>query len=242
MKAIYWVIGVSIAGLILFGYVLIGDTQKSVPKIQLSYFVDEKEIAESIERRLSQEISRSQSFWIGVEPEKNEQLEVAYQLEKVLQKTKNFKTVIIDAELNLSKEWIEKFQTVETISVKDSISTLAGLLSDLEKQKLSYLLITASIYSTPLIKLNQLHQIKNLKPIQPMTFSFAYFPTNADNESNMTFACSTEDHSGTAEWGCMVANKARFIRRRINADNSKPWIGAMDLIGETDYMILLFRK
>lgn len=242
MKAIYWVIGVSVVGIGVFVYLMLGDTQKSVPKIQLSYFVDEKEIAESITKRLEQEISKSNAFWVGVEPGKNEQLEVAVQLKNELAKKQVFNTVIIDQELNLSKEWLEKFQTVEVTSVKENLNALADLLSNLEKNKQRYFLLTASIYSTASIKKNQIHQMQELKGIQPTTFSFAYFPIRTELEGNMLFSCSTEDHAGTADWGCAVANKARFVRRKVNEKNEKPWIGVMDLIGENDYMILTYKK
>ena len=55
----------------------------------------------------------------------------------------------------------------------------------------------------------------------------------------MLFPCVTEDHAGTALWGCTVVNKARFTRRKIDTKNTKPWIGLMDLTGENDYMLLL---
>lgn len=242
MKAIYWVVGVSVIALGVFIYLFLGDSQKSLPKIKLSYFVNEQEIAESITKILARELSNQNSFWVGIEPEKSEQLEVALQLKMQLEKVKPFRTVIVDQELNLKKEWLEKFNVVEVLLLKDSVKPLSELLSELEKKNERYFLLTASIYSTPLIKENQIHQVKQLKLIQPMTFSFAYFPIFADLEANMLFPCNTDDHSGTSDWGCAVANKSRFMRRRIEQKNPKSWIGSMDLIGEKDYMILLYKK
>lgn len=242
MKAIYYVIGVSLAAIGIFIYLLLGDTQKSVPKIKLSYFTGEKEIAESIVKRLDQEIAQANAFWVGIEPGKMEQLEVALQLKAELERKQSFVTVIADQELDLSKEWQEKFKAVEVIALKEHVKELGQLLGNLEKNKQKYFLLTASIYSTATIKQNQIHQIKKISGISPLTFSFGYFPVTADLENNMTFPCRTEDHSGTADWGCVVANKARFIRRKIEEKNEKPWIGAMDLIGEKDYMVLLYKK
>lgn len=242
MKAIYWVLGVSVIAVGVFIFLFLGDAQKSLPKIKLSYFVDEKEIALSITKILAQEIAKQNVFWIGVEPEKVEQLEVALQLKKQLEKEKPFRTVIVDQELHLKKEWLENFGAVETVMIKENISSVGELLSELEKRNERYFLLTASIYSTPMIKQNQIHQMKAIKLIQPMTFSFAYFPIFADLEANMLFPCNTEDHAGTSDWGCAVANKSRFMRRRIEQKNPKSWIGAMDLIGEKDYMLLLYKK
>ncbi len=242
MKAIYWVIGVTVVAVGVFIFLLLGDTQKTIPKIQLSYFVDEKEIAESIQKRLDQEISKSNSFWIGLEPGRDEQLEVALQLKQQLEKSAPFQTVILDQELNLRKEWVEKFKVVETIGIKENFQSVVALLADMEQKNQRYLVITASIYATPLIKKNQIHQMKEIKPIQPMTFSFAFFPVRSELESSMLFGCNTEDHAGVSDWGCAVANKARFVRRKISEKNPKPWIGIMDLIGEKDYMLMLYRK
>jgi hypothetical protein len=242
MKSVYWVVGVAVIGVGVFIYLLLGDTQKTIPKIQLSYFIDEKEIAESVVKRLDQEISQHNFFWVGIEPDKTEQLEVALQLKNEIQKKKAFKTVIIDQELGLKKEWLEKFQAVEITSIKENIKDVSALLASLEKTHQPYFVLTAAIYSTPLILKNQIHQMKEMNSIKPMTFSFAYFPVRAELEKAMLFPCNTEDHAGVSEWGCTVANKSRFIRRKVNEKNEKPWVGSMDLIGETDYMLLLYKK
>ncbi len=242
MKSIFWVVGVSVIGLGVFIFLVLGDTQKSVPKIQLSYFVDEQEIAQSVLKILDQEISKNNFFWIGIEPGKTEQLEVVLKLKEELEKKGALKTVLIDQELGLKKEWIEKLKVVETTAVKENFQSVAGLLGDLEKNNQRYLLITASIYSTPVILKNQIHQMKAIAPLHPMTFSLAFFPIRTELESEMLFSCNTEDHAGVSEWGCLVANKARSIRRKISEKNAKPWIGAMDLIGEKDYMLMLYKK
>jgi hypothetical protein len=242
MKAIYWVIAVAVVGIVSFIYILLGDTQKTIPKIKLSYFVDEKEIAQSIDKRLAQEIAQNNFFWIGVEPGKTEQLEVVLKMKAELEKTKPFRTVILDKELELPQAWIEKFKAIEVVSVKESLSAMGELFAQFEKNKERYLLITASLYSSPLVKKNQLNQMKEKYKIWPMTFSLAYFPVTAELEKEMLFPCLTEDHSGVSDWGCVVVNKARFTRRKVDEQNPKAWIGLMDLIGEKDYMVLLRKK
>lgn len=242
MKAIYYVIAVTAVAIGVFIYLMLGDTQRSVPKIKLSYFADEKSIVQSITESLNPELALMNYFWVGIEPGKAEQIEVALQLKQDLEQKAAFSTVIVDQELGLAKEWLEKFGAVEVVLLKENLKDVANLLGDLESRQQRYFLLTASIYSTALIQKNQIHQAKQIKPIQPMTFSFAYFPIHAEDEKNMLFPCRTEDHSGTSEWGCAVANKSRFMRRRINKKNEKPWIGAMDLIGDKDYMVLLYKK
>ncbi|MBC7420840.1 MAG: hypothetical protein H7328_08930 [Bdellovibrio sp.] len=242
MKTIYWVIGVVVVSVSTFIYLMLGDAQKTVPKIKLSYFATEAEIAESVTKILSQILQQRSTFWIGIEPDKTEQLEVVLQLKQQLEKTKPFDKVIVDEELALSKEWLEKFKVTDSVAVKNNLPATGEQLANLEKTGQSYLVITASIYSAPTIIGNQLHQLKEKYLIQPTTFSLAFFPTSSEEEKYMLFPCRTEDHSGTASWGCEVANKSRFTRRKVDQANTKPWIGLMDLIGEKDYMILLKKK
>ncbi len=242
MKTIYWVIGVAVISIGVFIFLILGDAQKSVPKIKVSYFSNETEIAEAVTKILSQVIEKNSFYWVGVEPEKLEQLEVVYQLQNQLSKVKPFNRVIVDTELRLPKEWLEKFKATDAVSIKETVNATGELLQTLEKNGERYFLITAAIYSTPKIQQNQINQMKSKYLIKPITFSLAYFATTTEEERNMIFGCRTEDHSGASEWGCAVLNKSRFSRRKVNQANEKSWVGLMDLIGEKDYMILLKKK
>lgn len=242
MKTIYWVISVAVVSIGVFVYVLMADTQKTLPKIKLSYFKDEAEIADSVTKRLSQDLQAKSNFWVGIEPEKKEQLEFVVQLKQHLEKTKEFKRIILDEEINLPKEWQDKLKITDTVAIKANLDGTGDTLAKLEQSGQAYLVITAAIYSTPLIVGNQIHQMKEKFKIKPTTFSLAFFPVTVDEEKEMLFPCRTEDHSGTATWGCAVANKARFTRRKVDFKNEKPWIALMDLVGENDYMILLKKK
>lgn len=242
MKTIYWVIGVALFGVGLFVYVLIGDSQKTVPKIKLSYFSDESEIAQSVQKRLEQETKANSFYWIGIEPEKLEQFEVATQIMSQIEKIYPGSHIVVDAELKPSAEWLKMWPTARLVEVKNGLTDTAQILEKYEKNKEPYILVTASIYSNSVLIKNQIHQMKQAYAIHPMTFSMAYFAVDAEDEKNMLFPCETDDHTGTANWGCMVVNKARFIRRKIDNSIQKPWVGLMDLIGEKDYMILLKKR
>ncbi len=242
MKAIYWVITVVVVSVGVFIYLVLGDSQQTVPKIKLSYFTDETEIATSVTKILSQDLQKAHFFWMGIEPEKTEQFAVIVSLKQQLEKTKNFKHIILDEELKFSKEWQDLLHVTEVVKLKESLNSTGEMLSAHEKKGQDYIFITANIYSTPLIKENQLNQIKKQYHIQPTTFSLAYFPVDAPDEKNMLFPCSAEDHSGASAWSCLVSNRSRFSRRKIDFKNTKNWLGLMDLIGENDYMILLKKK
>jgi len=243
MKAIYWVAGVSIIAIGIFISIVLGDAQKTVPKIKLSYFTNEQEIAESILKRLDQEIGQNKSFWVGVEPDKKDHLDVAEKIrQQIVIKNGPFDEVIADSELRLDDEQLKALQVTQVVPLKNDLIKTGELLSGLEKQNKKYFFLTASIYSTSFIKDNQIHSLKEKFQINPMTISIGYYSATPEEESDEQFRCDTEDKSGTSNWGCAVLNKARGTRRRFEFNIKKPWSGVMDLTGEKDYILLLRRK
>jgi hypothetical protein len=228
--------------MVVFVYLVLSDAPRTVPKISLSYFADEQEIADSIEKILHLELAQANSYWIGIEPDKKDQIDVAEKLIQKLQKNTPFQKVIVDSELGLSAEELKQLGMTEKILVKDDVFKLGEELEKSEKENTPYLVITASIYSTSLLPGNPIKRIKEKFPLKATTFSFGYFATDLQDEKNLLFACNTEDHAGIKDWGCFVASKARGSRRRLNLNNPKPWIGLMDMSGERDYIVLVKRK
>lgn len=245
MKSKSVILGISAALIIVivaFVYYFLEDSSKTLPKIKLSYFVDAEEISEAVASRLSQEIAGQKFFWIGMEPEKLEQVDVVAALKNKILKNVQLKHVIVDDELLLSKEALQKISPTVTFAFKENLHQAGEKLQQLEKNQEPYLFLTASIYTNSFLKENPMHKLKEKFMLTPVTFSLAFFPLNFEDEKNMLFPCLTEDKSGTADWGCAVANKARFTRRKIDEKNQKPWVGLMDLSGEKDYILLLRKK
>ena len=243
VKIFFWTLGVVLAGVAVTLYFVLGDTQKTIPRITLSYFESLEEVASSISKRLQAELSSNKYYFIGIEPDKHEQLPIIEAIEREIEKIQGrINTVFIDQELSLKPEQIPVWSEAQIIPVKENLDQLGEKLANLEKEGKSYLVITASIYTNSLIKKNQIHQLKENYKINPLAFSMAYFPTTAEEEKLMLFPCSTENYAGTTEWGCAVVNKARFTRRKISPKIEKPWIGLMDLTGEKDYMLLLKKR
>lgn len=237
--ALFWVLAVFMVATTVFVYFFLGETSKTLPKIKLSYFSDEKEVAQSVVKRLSQELAQNNFIWLGVEPEKNEQLEIVESLKNELEKNSPFAHVIVDEELKLSSDFVKKIKANQVVILKENLSVIGEKLKDLEKENQRYLIITAAIYSNSVLKQNPINILKEKFLIRPMTFSMAYFPASTDEERNMIFPCRTDDKSGTADWGCLIVNKARFSRRKFEFQNKKPWSGLMDLSGENDYILML---
>lgn len=247
MKSKYvliWVFGIVILALGVFVYLILGDTPQTVPKITLSYFTDEQEISDSIAKILYQELNQNPYYWIGLEPEKNEEIGVLLKLKQEIARHQKVQRVFVDSELELKPDVISQIGATDIISVKDDVYNLGEKLQKLENDKIPYIVITAAIYSTSILKQNPIFKIKEKYHLNPMTFSFSYFPIDQNDEENMIFPCSTsnDDHSGITDWGCITVNKARSVRRKIKKSNPKPWIGLMDLTGEKDYMVLLKKK
>lgn len=241
--AIIWVLIVVVAAIGVFVYLIRGDAPtRTLPKIKLSYFMDEKEVAESVSNALVEEMDQNKFYWFGTEPGKPEYLDVISEIKTALSKKHDFARVIADSELGLSEEIVNKLGVTDVVSFKENMSLVGEKLSVLEKAGTPYVLITASIYTTSLLVNSPRHNLKEKFSLSPMTFSLAYFPTTIEDEQNMLFGCRTEDHSGTSEWGCVVVNKARVNRRKIEKDNQKPWLGIMDLSGERDYILVLKKK
>lgn len=239
---LYWVIGVITVSMVFFVYLLLSDAPRTLPKITLSYFVDENEIVDSIEKRLHLELLEANQFWIGIEPDKKEQLPVTEKLMSVLSKKTPFQKVIADKELQLTPEEMKRLGVTDVIAVKEEIYQVGELVQKFQLEKTPYVLITASIYSTSLLPGNPIHKLRAKNPITATTFSMAYFTVSLEDEKKLLFNCNTEDHSGIKDWGCFVVNKARTVRRKLKLQNPKPWIGLMDMSGERDYAILLKKK
>lgn len=239
---LYWVIGVITVSMVFFVYLLLSDAPRTLPKISLSYFVDENEVVDSIEKRLHLELLDANQFWIGIEPDKKEQILVTQKLINALSKKTPFQKIIADKELQLTNDELKQLGVNDVIAVKEEIYKLGDLIQKYQLEKTPYVLITAAIYSTSLLPGNPIHKLKSKSPVSATTFSMAYFTVSLEDEKNLLFKCNTEDYSGIKDWGCFVVNKSRTVRRKLKLQNPKPWLGLMDMSGERDYIVLLKKK
>ena len=213
----------------------------TLSKIELNYYEDAQAVTDSINQALDVDFKQNKFFWIGLEPDKIEYLDLAVTLIDKLKNNQTFQKIIIDGELNLKMDSLAKFGFTDVVEVKENLYELGEKLQEFEKNGTAYILVSASIYTNSLLKRNPLHILKDKYKINPLTLSFAYFPTTAQDEKNMTFACRTEDQTGTADWGCVIVNRARFARRKLNEAKLKNWVGLVDSSQNNEY-ILLFKK
>lgn len=218
-----------------------GESAKTLPKVKLSYYVNNSEFASAIEMSLREELLKRKYFWVGYEPENQNQIDLTMLIKQQieLQSGHRFDLVIIDKELMLEKEIEIGFDMTHEIALKENYAEAAELIKSNKDKRI--LVVTAAIYSTNLIKENPYTKVKELTQLQPMAFSLGFLPAVIEEERQTLFKCDTEDKTGTSPWACAVVNKARTIRRRIDLEKVKQsWrIGLMDISGEADYMVLL---
>jgi hypothetical protein len=236
-KPLYFAIVIFVLAVVGLIYTQLGNAQKTVPKVKLSYFSTLGEFAEAIQGRLQQEILSEKSFWFGVEPEKPNHVKLAIALIKVIEKSNGpFDEIFFDKELQLKPEELADIPQAKEVLVRDEWPMVADQILSLKDKK--YFLITASIYSTSFLRENPVHKIKNKTQQNIMTFSSGHFSIDLPDEKNSVFPCNTDDKEGISAWSCAVIGKARTQRKKLNMDH-KNFAGLMDLSGEKDYMILL---
>lgn len=242
-KVAYYIAALFVIGLVALFLLTSGSAEKTVPKIKLSYFKSEIETAQSIHKILQQEIKNQNYFWLGIEPEKNNQISIAVNLKKIIESEIGpFDLIFLDKELGLNADQLSQWGNAQIIPVKSDWYKVADLIKSQVSKRI--LVVTAAIYSTNLIQQNPVHKINEVTiGVKPLTISMGYFAVDTEDEKNNLFHCLTDDKEGVASWGCAVLNKARSQRRKLSMEKIKsnpPLIpGLMDLTGEKDYMLLI---
>lgn len=240
-----WVFTVIGGSLALFGYLVSGDSDAPAlqAEIEMTGFKNEQEIVSALAQRLETPLKENRFFWIGLEPEKPEQLDVLIKLKQEIEKHHSLAHVIVDAELGYDKAALARIGPSDVLSVKEYLYDIGGRLQKVEREGKAYLLVTASIYATSYLKKNPAGILKGQYGLKPLTFSLAYFPVTAAAEKNMLFPCRTsDDQTGTAPWGCLIVNKSRFLRRKIASAGEMPWVGFLDSLNPQEYVLVLHRQ
>ncbi|MBC7467575.1 MAG: hypothetical protein H7256_16410 [Bdellovibrio sp.] len=243
MKALYWVIGVVIVCGGLFISIMLGDSQKTVPRIKLSYYGNEAAVAEAVVKALDQDGNKLETIWIGIEPDKSAQLDVVQAVKQQIEKKNGpFDEVIIDTELKVAEDTQVRLGRTQNVFLKENLQTVGEGLAKLEASGRKYLFITAAPYSTSFIENNQFNTVQKNFKINPVRISMGYYAAELKEDGEILFLCDTEDKSGTSNWGCAVINKARNTRRKFDFANKSQWAVVMDLTAENDFTLLLRKQ
>lgn len=237
-----WVLTVLVVSIGAFIYLIQGDEPATKPVVPPQFFMTEAEVAETFMGSLPAEALTNSFFWIGLEPGKPEQIGIAAALIQKLKSKNPISKTVVDQELGLKPDELKQLGYTDLIFAKENIFLLGEKLQQLEKEKSGYIFISASIYTTSLLKKNPANLLKSQYGLNPVSFSFAYLPVTTEEERDLVFGCSTEDHNGTAAWGCVVVNRSRFARKKFSAKDSKNWFALMDSADGSDYIVLIKKK
>lgn len=238
--AFIWVGAVFISSIAVFVYLVKSDGVNIQSQLAISRYANDAELNEVLAENLSESIQQNNSYWIGIEPGKTEQIPLIVGFLAKLKEQHSIAHVIVDYELRLSKEQLESLNPSDVISLKEHLYDIAEKLQKLEQEKVSYVLITAAIYSTSILDRNPLDIMKKQFALSPMTLSLSYLPLKTEDERDMVFPCKTaDDHTGTALWGCNIVNKVRIVRKQIVPDTEKPWTAFLDRSGPSDFILVL---
>lgn len=241
-KVIYYIGALFLAGVAALIYLSDGQSEKTESLVALNYFQSNQEFVEAVYNKLPTGTPKEKYFWFGIEPGAVNQLEIFSELKKYLEKQNGaFDLVYVDQELKLPVEAKNLFGNTIECEVKNDWSGVSKTINKNSDKKI--LVITAAVYSTNFLKQNPLDKINTATELQPITFSMGYFAVSTDDEKHNVFSCVTDDKEGVAAWGCMVLNKARSQRKKIDmkkiSGENPSLMGLMDSTGEKNYMILV---
>lgn len=237
-----WVFLVLTVSVGAFLYLVSEDKPAATAVLAPRGYHSEREIAETISKILPPGLMKNSYFWIGIEPEKDEQIEVAVEIIRQLKQQNKILRIVVDQELKLKPEVLKRLEFTDLIFAKENLFSLGQKLQELEANSIGYIFISASIYTNTFLKKNPYDILHKKYQLKPVSFSFAYLPISASDEKNMLFGCRAEDHTGTSGWGCIVVNRARFARRSFQKDSSEMWFALMDAATENSYILLLKKK
>lgn len=243
LKAAHYMAAVFILGVISLVYFSEGQTHEAEPKIKLSYFKSNTEVAAAIYDVLKEDQqNQKNNYWFGIEPGAANQLVIYKEIKSLIEKDNGpFEKVYVDRELKLSPEDKNFIGATAIWEIKEDWGGVAKDLQANNDKKV--LVLTAAIYSTNMIKHNPVSKIKEANQSSPVTLSMGFFPAKTAEEAKNIFRCVTDDAEGVSAWGCVVINKARGQRRKIDVTKIDPpaslTTGLMDKTGDRDYMILV---
>ncbi|AGH96475.1 hypothetical protein [Pseudobdellovibrio exovorus] len=238
--AFIWVGAVFLSAIAIFVYLIKTDSPDLKSQVPMRAFTSEVELTDTLMGHIAGPLQTSTAYWIGIEPGKSEQIPVVTQVVAQIKKQHPVAHIIVDFELRLSKEELALLQPSDVISLKEHLYDIGEKLQKLEQEKVSYILVTAAIYSTSILEKNPIDIVKKQYGLNPLTLSLAYFPLSSESEKDMVFPCKTaDDHTGTAQWGCSIVNKSRFVRKQFIEDKEKPWTAFIDSSGPSDFILVL---
>lgn len=242
MKHIYWLGVVLVVSLGVYFSTHMTVSPESISKVKFAQYSLPEEFGKVIFEELQGEIKSAPLIFLGVTPNKIEDLELWRGFLESNQKPgEKYDVIVVEAMLPS----VEIFQNGLHLPVKEDMPRLAEGIKKARKQGLRVAVIAPHIYTSQLIKSNPVDRLKQEFQIQGVSLTVTKFPTTRNEESTFQPACidsGAQDIAGTSNLGCMIRNMARKTYKNLAADKKKPepkkYSGLMDQITQQDYLIL----
>lgn len=240
MKYLYWFGATAVLALGLYFSMKVSDQPQSIPKIKFSQFSNPEEFGKEVFEKLRLEIRESPIVFLGVTPNKIEDMEFWRGFLEANQE-KGFKYDVIVVEPMLP--YVELFDSNMRIDIKEELSRFAEGVKKARAEGLRVAVIVPNIYSSQLIQKNPVSRLKVDYNLDAVSFSVTKFPVTLEQEESFDPKCVFEegkDLAGTGGFGCMVLSIAKKTYRKKFEDNK--YSGLMEQVGPKDYIVLLNRN
>lgn len=238
MKHLYWAFLIILIVLGLGVSIYFGLSPKPVPKIKPSQVETPERFGEAISQRLWAEIKDAQLIVLGVEPESFEDMKIWKGfLDSLSAAPLKYATIIMEPRL-IHRGLIPHSDEIDIN--QDFARFVEGLKVALGfNQRIA--VIVPTIYASQAIPANPINRLKAEIKMPFVSISIVQPTLTRDEENKSTFPCVTGsgDTRGLGSFGCLVQGKSRSLYRK--KFESGKYLGLMDQIGSTDYLVL-FRQ
>jgi hypothetical protein len=209
---------------------------KSLPKIKPSQIETPERFGGAIAQRLWMEIRENNLIFLGVDPNRPDDLKVWLGFLESL-KTPDLSYGFIVVEPALPNKGMIHYQ--DEVDMKNDVDRMAEGLKKALETNMRVAVIVPSIYSSQAIPNNPMSVLKSKMNFQPLSISIAEATLNREEESKSVYPCATGsgDTGGLGSWGCLIQTKSRGLYRK-KLESGK-YLGLMDQVGATDYLVLL---
>lgn len=235
MKYLYIAFVSLITVLALAWVIHLGIQGKPVAKIKLSEFTSTKDLSESVQMRLRQELKDHGIVFLGVDPDEPEHLVVWKQfLQDLNEPGWKFDEIFIEQGLGLKETWGLGEKVIDIKKEEAALKLLWA--SEVYKDK-RIAVVVPHVYSSQLIKDNPVQRVK-ASPEDARVLSLTIVPLaqseKEDEIARVPCAAEGADYTGQSPLGCVIRNKAMFWRKELK---SKTRLGIVEQFGLHDYLI-----
>jgi hypothetical protein len=239
MKYIYWaflavlfVIGVGVS-------VYFGIQPRPVPKIKPSQTETPERLGEAIAQRLWAEIKDTPLIFLGVDPDRADDMRVWLGFLESLEPAMKYSTVLMEPRLTY-KDMVPKS---ENIDINQQYNGFVEWLKIAMEHNRRVAVIVPTLYSSQAIPENPVNRLKKemANPAFFISLSIVEPTLEKEEESKAAYPCVTGggDTRGLGSFGCLIQGKSRSLY--LKKFESGKYLGLMDQIGGTDYLVL-FRR